>query len=263
MVATPTLLECLIRDLVSIERVIVLATMIPVPPKGASPFGTVYARAVSPSQSAGEAGSGRLCPSNSRQDGAFVPFVECMTGVLAVTREDFMALGMFQDPTGGWPNWDDVDFGYRTHLQGFRIWRSHRALAYHHDRSLISLEASCARWQQAGRSAVRLFQTHPKLQDEIPMFRDKAPISWKGDPLHLVANKVVRTCVSSSWSVSIMQGLVHILEEKKPDSCLLVSLYRWIVSAFIYRGYREGLRDKAGGKRRLLDGVSPRESHFP
>lgn len=42
-----------------------------------------------------------------------------MTGLIAIKKSDFFGLGMFQDPTGGWPNWDDVDFGYRAVKVGF------------------------------------------------------------------------------------------------------------------------------------------------
>jgi hypothetical protein len=33
---------------------------------------------------------------------------------------------MLQDPTGGygWPNWDDVEFGYRAYLSGYRHYKA-------------------------------------------------------------------------------------------------------------------------------------------
>jgi glycosyltransferase involved in cell wall biosynthesis len=261
IVAAPELLEYLICDLVSFERVIVLATVIPIPPAGASRFATVHQGAIALSCPTIERALSNVRCSRAKQDGMFVPYVECMTGMLAVTRKDFLEVGMFHDPTGGWPNWDDVDFGYRAYLQGYRVWRSHRALAYHHDRSLISLESICARSEQAGRSAVQLFQTHPGLRDEIPMFRDKQPISWRGDSLHLVGAKALRTCMSSRWAVWAMRELVGIMDKRNPDSGLLAYLYRWLISASIYRGYRQGLREEIGGTRALIEATPPNESH--
>jgi glycosyltransferase involved in cell wall biosynthesis len=263
IVAAPNLLEFLVRDLSTQERVIVLPIVIPVAPAGTSPFTKVHGEAIAHSQLPSGKALGDYLSSEARQNGVFIPFVECMTGMLAVNKGDFIALGMFQDPTGGWPNWDDVDFGYRAHLRGYRLWRSCQAVAYHHDRSLVSLEASCARWQHAGHSAVWLFKSHPGLRDEIPMFRDKHPISWKDDSLHLILFKVMRTGVSSSWSVSAMRRLVRILEKRDPDSSLLAYLYRWIVSASIYRGYRQGLREDIGGNRQSFDAVAPNGSHQP
>ena len=52
-----------------------------------------------------------------------VQFVDCNTELMACKRSDFFELGMLQDPTQGrgWPNWDDVDFEFRAHQNGFRL----------------------------------------------------------------------------------------------------------------------------------------------
>ena len=39
-----------------------------------------------------------------------------------------------------------------------------------------------------------------------------------------------------------MERSVPILERRAPESRLLALFYRWIVSGYIYRGYRHGLR---------------------
>jgi glycosyltransferase involved in cell wall biosynthesis len=246
MEAAPAMIEILLQDLSALERAIVLATLVPVGGEVVGSFTDLRTRISRPPGDSHQAGPVALGGLDSPRDGAFVPFTHCMTGVLAVRREDFLALGMFQDPTGGWPNWDDVDFGYRAHLQGFRLWRSRRAVAYHHDRSRHSLEARCDRWQRASRAAVRLFQKYPELQDQIPMFRDKAPLSLSADPPRLLVRKGLRSLASSPPSVAIMRWLARALEGTGRDSHLLTLLYRWIVSACIYKGYRQGLRELGG-----------------
>ena len=183
------------------------------------------------------------CNARKKRPGGYVPFQECMTGLLAVRRSDFYRLEEFQDPTGGWPNWDDVDFGYRASQADFRFWRCASAVAEHWDCSVADLGVACARWYRASKSAPRLFRKHPALKASIPMFRDKDPIAWRQDPPALIARKLVRQIVSSPSSLRNMENLVRVLEARYPSPVILERLYRWIGSAYIFRGYRDGLKE--------------------
>ena len=60
-----------------------------------------------------------------------VHFKLCINGLMAIRREDFFALQMFQYPIGCWPDWIDIDFGYRAHKKGFIFIRSYRSVAEH------------------------------------------------------------------------------------------------------------------------------------
>lgn len=173
---------------------------------------------------------------------AEVHFSFCNTQLLAVRRSDFLHLGMLQDPTGGWPNWDDVDFGYRAHLAGFRLLRYRDATGEHWDYSLNTLQTACRRWQRASESAVRLFEEHPGLQPHIPMLHDKTPIVWGRDSLRLMVRKVARAVAASPPVLWNMEWLVAQIEWMRPRSALLPLLYRWIAGSYMWRGYREGLR---------------------
>ena len=178
--------------------------------------------------------------------GVPIPFTECFTGLLCVKRADFFTLGMFQDPTGGWPNWDDIDFGYRAQLAGYQIIRSPRAIGIHHDAASASLADLARRWYRASRSAVRLFQRYPDMQSHLPMFRDKTPIIWGEDPPRLIARKLARQVASSRpmlWSMGRLAGL---LERRYPSPRLLRPLHRWIIGGHILRGYRAGLKENPG-----------------
>jgi GT2 family glycosyltransferase len=109
---------------------------------------------------------------------AAVHYTKCMTGLLAIKRKLFYEIGMFQDPTGGWPNWDDVDFGYRAHLAGYSILKHQGAVSEHWDHTASDLSCACNRWFRASKSAVLMFHKYPDLQSQIPMFFDKTPIDW-------------------------------------------------------------------------------------
>jgi glycosyltransferase involved in cell wall biosynthesis len=168
---------------------------------------------------------------------------ECLTGFLAIRRADFFELGLFQDPTGGWPNWDDVDFGYRASLAGFHLRRSARARAEHRDYALADLATVCRRWEHASKSAVRLLCKYPALRPDLPMFADKGPIALRADPPQLVARKLVRRAASTAWAVRLMQRLARRLEQPRPVEPALRPLYRWIIGAYIYRGFQDGLKE--------------------
>ncbi len=172
-----------------------------------------------------------------------VAFTESNTQLLAVKREDFFALGMLQDPTGGWPNWDDVDFGYRAHLAGFCLVQSAQAVGEHWDYSLAELGAACRRWQRASKSAVRLFRVHPGLQPHIPMLHDKTPIVWGQDSAKTVLRKMVRRFTALSPVLWGMEQTVTLLERYYPSPAFLRTLYRWIQGSYMVRGYQEGLRE--------------------
>jgi glycosyltransferase involved in cell wall biosynthesis len=170
-------------------------------------------------------------------------FVECNTQLIAIRRSDFFELGMFQDPTGGWPNWDDVDLGYRAHLAGFQFVRVGEAMGKHWDNSLSDRANTSQRWYRASKSAVQLFLKYPELQSSIKMYADKLPVSWGKDPPELVMRKMLRALMSSKTIVKLLEIAVNILESSYPNPKLLLPLYRWIFGAYMYQGYREGLRE--------------------
>ena len=77
------------------------------------------------------------------------------------------------------------------------------------------------------------------------MFRDKGPLSLSADPPRLLVRKGLRRLASSSPSVAIMRRLARALEGTGRDSHLLALLHRWVISACIYKGYRQGLHELA------------------
>jgi glycosyltransferase involved in cell wall biosynthesis len=171
--------------------------------------------------------------------------VDCNSELLACKRRDFFDIGMFQDPTGGhgWPNWDDVDFGYRAHVKGFRLLGTGKAIAEHWDHSISNRTTACRRFYRAGKSAVWLFKRHPELQTLIPMLYDKTPLAWGQDSPRLMARKLARRLMSSTPVLSSMIKLVNILEQYYPSPIVLRRLYYWLHGANLLLGYREGLRE--------------------
>lgn len=186
-------------------------------------------------------------PNHAQKNGELVElhFTECNTELLACRRSDFFEIGMLQDPTEGqgWPNWDDVDFGYRAHLHGFRLVQDSRALGEHWDYSIADRNTAFRRWYRASKSAVWLFQKHEHLQSYIPMLVDKTPPAWGHDPPALLARKVARHFSSLRLVLGSMDRITAFLENHYPSPRLLIRLYYWMQGAYMLRGYRDGLRE--------------------
>lgn len=165
---------------------------------------------------------------------------------LAVRRDDFFWLGgwkdLLQDVTehrGG--IWSDLEFAVRASQRDYRLINSETACIVHRDYAAHTLEAACQRAFMVSKLAVSVVKSHPFLAEFIPMLHDKEPINWGQDSLVLVLRKLVRQLASSRPVVTSMLLGVHWLENHAPSSKSLLLLYRWLVSAWIYRGYRAGL----------------------
>lgn len=171
------------------------------------------------------------------------PFVSCNTELLAVRRTDFQVVGQLEDPTfgQGWPNWDDVDFGYRAHLCELELLQHPQAIGIHWDYSTTSLHLASRRWERAALSAVYLFRKHPELQAHIPMFADKTPIVWREDTPWMLLRKLTRQLSAQPWLLYPLETLVKHLENKPGTGPGLNILMRWVNGAYMYRGYQAGL----------------------
>jgi glycosyltransferase involved in cell wall biosynthesis len=225
----PHTLEALARTCLEIDRTVVLGTLITPEFRKASVYGRL--NAASPFR--------EQAPTDDRE----LPFTACLTGLLAIRRSSFFEIGMFMDPTGGWPNWDDVDFGYRAQRAGFQLRQSASSVAEHWDYALADLASTCRRWQRASQSAVTLFQKYPGLRPAIPMFADKTPIDWRHDSPVLIGRKIARRLTASALILPGLERLAGLLEQCWPSERVLQMLYRWIIGAHVFRGYQRGLEE--------------------
>ena len=75
------------------------------------------------------------------------------------------------------------------------------------------------------------------------MFHDKGPINWAEDSSVLLARKVARHL--AAWP-PVLWGLEQTakwVERVFPSPQLLRPLYRWIQGSYMFRGFREGIRE--------------------
>ena len=211
------------------KKIMVVSSLFPLPSATLSPFERTII--TSHKQSA----------YNSRK----IEFTEILSGVLSLKQEHYFALGMMQPiVSSGSSLWCDVEFSYRAHGQGFSLWYAADAVAYHDDYALRDIHITCERAKRAAAAGAELFQRHPELKAYLPMFHDKDPIDWHQDSLRLVLRKLARRLLSSKSVIWTMEWVVSLLENNAPKSMGLVFLYRWIVSGYIYKGYKDGLREQ-------------------
>jgi glycosyltransferase involved in cell wall biosynthesis len=187
---------------------------------------------------------------------AYLPFRDAYSNNMSLRREAYFMLGMMQGlEFSGSSMWCDLDFAYRAHRKGFDFLRSTTAICWHRDHATRSLETYKWRVHTAACRAVVLFEKYPELLRFIPMFYDKTPIHWGQDPPRLMARKLGRWLASSRLAVWSMEHIARVLEQRYPTSSLLPTLYRYIIGAHIFQGYRAGLSDKAhnwaAGKARI------------
>jgi len=65
----------------------------------------------------------------------------------------------------------------------------------------------------------------------------------KGAPCHPIARKLARHVASARPVPWGLERIVSVLEQRYPSPKLLRPLYRWVIGGYIFRGYREGLRE--------------------
>lgn len=191
----------------------------------------------------------RTAAEAAEQGNREVSFTECSSNNMTIERQDFFEVGMWQDVFGDGPTlWGDVEFGYRAWKQGLKFSRIAGAKLYHRDYHVMELRSACRRAYHISETVHFLFRRHPEIEQHVSTFWDKEPISLKSDSPGLVAHKafhVATACPPGLWTLEHLAGF---LETRAPESNLLGLLYRWTISAYLYKGYRKGLRQLGQSK---------------
>jgi hypothetical protein len=75
------------------------------------------------------------------------------------------------------------------------------------------------------------------------MFDDKGPIRWRADRPPLVLRKLVRQAAASGPAMAGLEWAAALAERRARLAALRGPLGRWLVSGYIFRGYRQGLKE--------------------
>ncbi len=167
-----------------------------------------------------------------------IPFPDVCSNNMSIRREAYFEVGMMEGLNfPGSSIWCDVDFTYRAAQKQFEFLRSRRALCWHRDYVAKNFQTRKKRMREVAYRAVVLFQKYPELIHYLPMFDDKTPIQWRDGP-RLMMRKLVRQVASTGLALRGLEWMMRLSSERLDEA-----LRKWIVGGYIYRGYREGLRD--------------------
>jgi glycosyltransferase involved in cell wall biosynthesis len=185
----------------------------------------------------------RLYEENPDQ-GRFIDFHNAVSWQTSYHRETIAGVGGY-DETFRVYGWEDIEFSYRWSQAGLRFYYDPRPISYHNDQRQ-TLAAHAKRMRTSSKMAPILFQRHPELIQELPMYFDKAPIVWGQDSPGLIAKKMVRQAFASRLSMSAMERLTPMVEQVVPSPKLLRRWYYGFLGGHVLQGYREGLLKNNG-----------------
>jgi glycosyltransferase involved in cell wall biosynthesis len=175
-----------------------------------------------------------------------IEFTAVCSNNMSILRGAYQAVGLMQNlDFPGSSMWCDLDFSYRASQKGFEFFRSKRAVCWHRDYVSKNLENQKKRWKEAAYRAVALFAKYPSLVRHLPMFEDKAPVDWRKDSPGMILRKFARQIAAAKPAMGVLEFSEKALARKQDTHPLVQSLQRWIIGGTIYRGYRQGLRDKS------------------
>lgn len=178
-----------------------------------------------------------------------IPFFACLGGFFTIKKRDFFELGMLEGVGDGWPNWEDVHFGYKAHTAGFLFLRTYKAVGWHHDFSLSTLQSARDRWYRASRVAPLLFSECPGLEQHMTMYTNKTLVAWGKEPFSISLRKTMYQIASKPRVLSIVERVIQVIEQYFPVRTVLTPLYRWVIGGHMVLGYKSGIhqfkREKA------------------
>jgi GT2 family glycosyltransferase len=182
------------------------------------------------------------------------PLPSTTTANLSLTRADFERVGGF-DP--GYPfGCEDQDLAGRLGRLGRKSFVTTRSIPRHVE-THNTLWKVCHRQQRGAADTVRFIRRFavPERCGEPALSIHNGPIRLGRDSLGIALRKLVREAVGSRLTRPGLEQLIAILEERAPNSRLLQRAYTLVVSSYIQRGWREGLKMHA--ETPVLDGWEP------
>ncbi len=166
---------------------------------------------------------------------------------MAIRRDDFWQLGGWIEAVEGEPGlqggiWADLTFACRAAQSGLHFMTVAGAKIYHRDYVIMSLKSASERARKVSKWAVPVLHHNPALNNYLPMFEDKMPVDWKQDPPKIMFRKFTRMMTAHPFILRSLLLTTHSIENTGNFSFLLRPLYRWIIGAHHFLGYRDGLR---------------------
>jgi glycosyltransferase involved in cell wall biosynthesis len=134
---------------------------------------------------------------------------------------------------------EDQDLALRHTSRGGIIAYIPEAVAIHND-SAIDIESYCKRSEWGARQMVNFGNRYPDWPDNFERDRVNGAVKWGGEPISRSLSKLLKNILSSAPILAGMFSVAHILERSAPNSFALVRIYKFLLGAHLFKGYRNG-----------------------
>jgi len=173
--------------------------------------------------------------------GAGLSEVRGLSGQLfSLPRADFERLGGFDETFSG-ASVEDLEIALRAWQAGIKILIDPSIIGVHNDWAGFSIRDYCHRQRLYSRSEPLLWSKYGASHPRLKLVRENLPVMWREDSPALIVRKLAKRLMGLRPAQEILFGLCTLLERLWPAPTLLWRVYRALLSAAIYRGFREGL----------------------
>ena len=158
----------------------------------------------------------------------------CAAGNASIKRDLFLKLNGFDTTL---TSAEDQDFALRHTSQGGQIAFLPEASVIHSDKAL-DIRGYCQRNEWGSRLMLPFYQRYPDFPPNIERERINGLTKWGKEPFSNSLRKFLKGLLASKVSTNLLFKLTDILEKTAPDSLILDKVYRILLGAHIFRGYR-------------------------
>ena len=163
----------------------------------------------------------------------------CTAANMSLSRQQFSEIGGFD---GAIISGEDQDLALRHTASGGRIVFWPEARAIHWDSSL-DIRTYCRRSEWGSKNLIPFCGRYPDWPDNIERCRVNGPLRFGREPLKRSVRKIVKSTLALKPVREILFSIAGLLELAAPKSPALERIYKLLLGAHIFRGYRAGLVD--------------------
>lgn len=175
-----------------------------------------------------------------RQRGLVAEKNFCTAQNMSVAKDLFLGLGGFDENI---VSSEDQEFALRHTAQGGKIIFLPEASAIHNDNAL-DIRGYCRRNEWGSRLMLPFYLRYPDFPPNVERERINGLTGWGKEPFSQSLRKTVKGIIASKPSVATLFKAADVLEKIAPDSLILDKVYRLLLGAHIFRGYRAAMKTK-------------------
>ncbi len=161
----------------------------------------------------------------------------CAAGNMAIPRSRFQELNGFDL---GIVSGEDQDLALRHTAAGGTIVFVPQARVIHHD-SALDIRSYCRRVEWGSEKMIPFCRRYPNMPDNVARERINGPIRLGGEPIGRSLRKVGKSLLANAAMLRVLFWTAALLERIASGSRALDRIYRLLLGAHLFRGYRKGL----------------------